>query len=280
MSWRKLILLLAAVLTPAAFSQPHTGIFQPEKTCSLTSLQVCALHVVADEGWIVSSPLRATTNDLLIVAPLLAATGIAVDKDVSITNRLGHDPAREKQFRRVSDYGGIYGPVAAAGIGYFAGSLTHNDHLRETATLAGEAMVDATILDQGLKYAINRESPQQGNGNGDFWPHGTKTWPDGQSMPSEHAINAWAFAHAVAAEYSGWRTKLIVYSLAGTVSASRVVAREHFTSDVIVGSTFGYLIGGMVVNHRSAEHGKGSLSFAPVRTPNGTGFQVAWNFGN
>ena len=280
MSRRNLLIFLLALYLPAAQSQSRPGLFQADRTCSLSALQVCALHVVADEGWIVSSPLRAGTGDLLIILPFAAATGFALDKDTSVMNTLGHDPSREKQFREISDAGGIYGPVAAAGIGYLAGSLTHNAHLQETATLAGEAMVDATILDEGMKYAINRESPQQGNGQGDFWPHGTKTWPDGQSMPSEHAINVWAFAHAVAAEYSGWRTRLIVYSLAGTVSASRVVAREHFPSDVIVGSTFGYLIGGMVVNHRSADYGHGSLSFSPVRTPNGNGFEVAWNFGH
>ena len=87
----------------------------------------------------------------------------------------------------------------------------------------------------------------QGNGKGDFWPHGTRTWPDGQSMPSDHSILVWSFAHVVASQYSGIATKLIVYSLATTVSASRVMAREHFPSDVFVGAALGYVIGGYVI---------------------------------
>ena len=59
------------------------------------------------------------------------------------------------------------------------------------------------------------------------------------------------FAHVVAGQYDGIATKAVVYGVASTVSVSRVLARQHFPSDVLVGSTFGYLIGGYVLNHRS-----------------------------
>ena len=38
--------------------------------------------------------------------------------------------------------------------------------MRETAVLSAEAMVDATILNQVLKYAIDRQDPQQGRRRG------------------------------------------------------------------------------------------------------------------
>jgi len=244
--------------------------------CGLSALQVCAWHVLQDEVYIVASPTRAKATDLLWILPFGAATGVALDKDVEVMNDLGSDPQREKDFKRISDYGGIYGPVAYSGVAYAAGVFRHDDHLRETGILTGEAMVDAYILNTGLKYAINRQDPMQGDGTGKFWPHGTKTWPDGQSMPSEHAINVWAFAHVVGGEYPGWATKLVVYSLATTVSASRVIAREHFPSDVIVGSTFGYLIGGFIVHHRAI--GSGGLSFSSIQTANGKGMEIAYDF--
>jgi hypothetical protein len=247
------------------------------KECGVSALQVCAWHILQDEAYIIASPARARPVDLIWILPFGAATGIAIDKDVNIMDDLGSNPQREKDFRRVSDYGGIYGPVAYSGIAYAAGAYRHDEHLRETGILAGEAMADAYILNTGLKYAINRQDPMQGDGTGKFWPHGTKTWPDGQSMPSEHAINVWAFAHVVAGEYPGWATKLIVYSLATTVSASRVIAREHFTSDVIVGSTFGYLIGGFVVHHRATGAARG-FSFSSIQTANGKGIQLAYDF--
>ncbi len=248
----------------------------PTKECGITALQVCAVHIAQDELGIVTSPLHASKADLLWIAPFGVATGVALDTDARALRAVGHNPGREDKFGKVSDYGGVFAPIAAIGAGYVAGAVTHNDYLRRTAMLAGEAMADATILGQGLKYAINRQTPSQGDATGRFWLHGTKSFPDGQSMPSGHSINVWAFAHVVAAQYSGWGTRLVVYSLATTVSGSRVMARDHFPSDVLVGGVFGYLIGGYVVHHRADEDIR--LSFAPVRTPNGQGIQVSYNF--
>jgi membrane-associated phospholipid phosphatase len=137
-------------------------------------------------------------------------------------------------------------------------------------------MADSAILNEGLKYAINRETPSQGDETGRFWPHGTRTWPDGQSMPSGHSITAWSFAHVIANRYPSWHTKLLVYGMATTVSVSRVLAREHFPSDVLVGSTLGYLIGGYVA-HKRGEVSK-KFSFSMVDTANGRGMQLSYNF--
>ena len=272
MRLRSLLASLALLGALASYAQNTT----PRRDCGITSLQVCALHIVQDEAYIVASPARTRPADLLWLLPFGAATGVAIDKDMTVMNDLDHNPSREKNFNRISDYAGIYGPIAASGIGYIAGSVIRNEHLRETGVLAGEAMADSVILNEGLKYAINRQDPMQGDGTGRFWPHGLKTWPDGQSMPSNHAINVWAFAHVVADEYPGWRTRALVYSLATTVSASRVLARQHFPSDVIVGSTFGYLIGGFVVHHRAS--GAAELSLSAIQTENGRGMQLAYSF--
>ncbi len=55
---------------------------------------------------------------------------------------LGVDTQRQNQFETISNYGGLYGPFAAAGAGYAFADATHNDLLRETAVLSAEAMVD------------------------------------------------------------------------------------------------------------------------------------------
>jgi PAP2 superfamily len=197
-------------------------------------------------------------------------------QDAGIMQDLGYNPSREKQFNTVSNVLGIYTPAAYSGVGFIVGSLKHDDHLKETSMLVTEAGVDALILNTGLQYAVNRQDPRQGDNTGRFWPHGLKGWPNGTSMPSEHAINVWSFARVVAGEYPGWRTKLIVYSMASTVSFSRVLARQHFPSDVIVGSSLGYLIGGLVIHQRAS--GMGGLSFSSIQTANGKGIQIAYNF--
>jgi hypothetical protein len=88
----------------------------------------------------------------------------------------------------------------------------------------------------------------------------------------------WSFAHVVASNYDGVATKILVYSLATSVSASRVLAREHFPSDVFVGGTLGYVIGGYVVRRRSTESNWDHLSVSAIKTPNGNGLQLSYNF--
>jgi hypothetical protein len=216
-------------------------------------------------------------KDMLWIVPFGIATGTAIDYDAHAMRSLGYDQQRQDTFRHVSD-AGVAVPFAGMVAGYAVGAMRHDDYLKQTAVLAGEAIADSVILNEGLKYAINRQTPNQGDGTGRFWPHGTSTWPDGQSMPSNHAIIAWSFAHAVAARYPGWGTRLVVYGLASTVAVSRVIAREHFPSDVLVGSTFGYLIGGYVANVRGEP--SRSYSFSMVNTPNGRGIQLSYNFGH
>jgi hypothetical protein len=192
---------------------------------------------------------------------------------------LGVNPSREHNANTYSNYAGLYGPAVAVTIGFLAGSAKHDRHLQETTILAEEAMVDSFILNTGLGYGIDRQTPMQGNGKGNLWPHGPKTWPDGQSMPSDHSILVWSFAHVVAQEYNGWGTKLAVYSLATSVSAARVIARKHFPSDVFVGGVLGYYIGGYVFRRRAKEGPvKNDFSLSPVVTPNGKGIELSYNF--
>jgi hypothetical protein len=243
------------------------------RACDLHALMVCVKHVAEDEKGIVLSPLHAPAEDLLWIVPFGAATGVAIHYDTEAIQDLGVHTTREDHFNKLSDYAGLYAPFAAAGVGYGAGAARHDEYLKETAVLSAEAMADAGILDEGLKYALDREYPMADNAKGGFWPGGPKSWPNHPSMPSEHAMNVWAFAHVVAGQYDGIATQAVVYGVASTVSVSRVLARQHFPSDVVVGSTFGYLIGGYVLHHRSREHGD-LVDVSAVETPMGRGVEL------
>src|SRR5205823_4291999 len=56
-----------------------------------------------------------------------------------------------------------------------------------------------------------------------------------------------------AQEYPGWMTKLLAYGGAAAISAARVTARQHFTSDVLVGSALGYVVGRQVYRAHSGD---------------------------
>ena len=275
-----LSLLFSLSLSLAVLAQDPSGapVTQNEKECGIKAIPTCALHVAQDEWGIITAPTRWRGPDAPMVTAFGLGTALALATDTDAMAKLGINPNRERQANKYSNYAGLYAPPAGLALGWVIGTASHNHHLQETSILAEEAMVDSLILNTGLGYAIDRQTPTQGNGKGDIWPNGAKTWPDGQSMPSDHSILAWSFAHVVASEYSGWGTRIAVYSLASSVSAARVVARKHFPSDVFVAGVLGYSIGGYVVHRRSTESSFSNLSFAPVQTPNGMGIEITYNF--
>lgn len=273
-SHRPLFAILLA-FSLSALGQVNAPAPQPAADCSLSALPTCVKHVAQDEVGLVSSPVHITPRDLLWVVPFGVATGVAIHFDTDAMRDLGNHPTRENNFNDFSDAAGLYAPFAAAAGFYAAGSWHNDSYMKETAVLSAEAMADAGILDEGLKYALDRENPMLDNARGGFWPRGIKGWPNSPSMPSEHAMNIWAFAHVVAGQYNGVATNVLVYGLATGVSVSRVLARQHFPSDVLVGSTLGWFTGGYVLHRRSHENGIPSLS--AVETPLGRGMGLTWN---
>ena len=123
--------------------------------------------------------------------------------------------------------------------------------------LAGEAALNSLVTVEALKYSFRRERPYQGNGSGSFFSGGT-------SFPSEHSAAAWSIAGVIAHEYPGTLPKLFAYGMASAVSFSRVHARQHFPSDVLVGGVLGYLVAQNIYSRRhDPEIGGGSAWESP-----------------
>src|SRR6266481_8894425 len=183
--------------------------------------------------WIGAKNLRWVDADWLV--PLGGATAAMLATDSSYSRHLSNSPNRIKYSKDLSNYG-LASMVGIGGGLYLWGHLTHDDHKIETGILAGEAAIDSLAPVYAMKYAFGRERPQQDNYRGRFGVGGV-------SFPSEHAAAAWSIASVIAHEYPGPLTSLFVYGLASAVSASRITAKQHFPSDVLVGSAIGWLEG-------------------------------------
>jgi membrane-associated phospholipid phosphatase len=206
---------------------------------------------VDDQKHIWTSPFRTRLSDATWLVPLggLAAGLFATDRQYSAS--LPQNFATLNHYRKVSDFG--MASLAGAGAGlYLLSFASHNEHWRETGFLAGEAALNSLVTAEVLKYSLGRERPYQGNGSGSFFSGGT-------SFPSEHAAVAWSIAGVIAHEYPGTLPSLFAYGMASAVSFSRVRSRQHFPSDVFVGSLLGYLTSQSVYSRRhDAEIGGGS----------------------
>jgi len=183
--------------------------------------------------WIGPKSLRFGDADWL--APLGGVAAAMFATDTEYSKHLSNSPNRIKYSKDLSNYG-LASLVGIGGGLYLWGHLTQDDHKIETGILAGEAAIDSLAPVFAMKYAFGRERPLQDNYRGRFGQGGV-------SFPSEHAAAAWSIASVIAHEYPGPLTSLFVYGLASAVSASRITAKEHFPSDVLVGSAIGWLEG-------------------------------------
>jgi membrane-associated phospholipid phosphatase len=190
---------------------------------------------VGDQKEILTSPARLRFSDTEWLVPLsgIAAGLFVTDRDFS--KHLSQNPTTISRYKTLSN-AGAGALIGGAGGMWLLGHASHNEHWSETGFLAGEAALNSLVMVEGLKYSLRRERPFQGDGSGPFFRSG------GTSFPSEHSVAAWAAAGVVAHEYPGPLTQIMAYGLASLVDISRLRARQHFPSDVLVGSVIGNLV--------------------------------------
>jgi membrane-associated phospholipid phosphatase len=137
--------------------------------------------------------------------------------------------------------------AGTAGAVFVTGLITDNTHAKDTGVATARATVDSVIMYAAMKAVFQRERPFSGGGEGKFF---SGNWTNG-SFPSGHAMFDWTIASVIAHEYPKWEVAVAMYSLALFGSGSRVTAGVHFPSDVVVGSTFGYLVGRYVAKQEN-----------------------------
>jgi membrane-associated phospholipid phosphatase len=198
------------------------------------------------EIWV--SPARLRFTDLGWIIPEGGVTSMLLFTDKDASGHISHVPSTVSHYDTISNAGIAAILGGAAGM-WMLSYPKHNEHWRETGFLAGEAVLNSLAVTEAMKYSLGRQRPNEGNGNGPFF-HG------GVSFPSEHASAAFAAAGVIAHEYPGPLTRIAVYALAGLVDYSRVRARQHFPSDVFVGSVLGNMVAQSVYSqHHDPELG-------------------------
>jgi membrane-associated phospholipid phosphatase len=184
----------------------------------------------------------------------IAAAFIPLDKHLSAQLPSG----RGGPSQTISDVG-LIGTGATVGGLYLLGLTRDDTHARETGLFGAEALLNSVLPRAAVGYAFGRYRPYQGSmdelGEGDFF----RSHVYASSFPSGHATYTWAMISVLANEYPSKKNKIFWYAVGSTVAISRVTAREHFASDVIVGSALGYMIGSHIF-HSHRHHV--DLSFA------------------
>lgn len=207
------------------------------------SLESLPRNIFYDQKHFWLTPFRMTTAQWQWTVPLAFVGAGLLASDTAIEKHVSTSPTTASHAVTASNVG-LGALVGGAGGMFLWGHLVHNDEARETGLLSGEAAIDVALDTEAFKYAAGRERPFTGSGRGLFFQ-------GGDSFPSQHSAISWAVASVIAHEYPGPLTKLLAYGLASGVSAARIGGRQHFTTDVLVGSALGWYSGRQVFRSHS-----------------------------
>jgi membrane-associated phospholipid phosphatase len=192
-----------------------------------------------DEADIYAAPLHRSAMKWVIGLPAVTLGLIAIDKHASgALPRNGTSASTD-----ISDLG-LFATAGALGVFLVDGATRGDSHALETGVLGAESMASSGLLYAVLQLITERQRPLQGTGRGKFF----QTSGLDNSFPSGHTIITWTAASTIAHEYPKPWVEWLTYGTATAVSVTRFTSLQHFPSDVVVGSTLGYLIGRHIFN--------------------------------
>jgi len=165
-------------------------------------------------------------------AVVLVGTGALLAADRRIESNISH--SHFTLYQATSDIG-IAGLAGSLGAIYIYGFKTEHRHARETGEIELETLVNTFLIYTPMQLIFGRQRPGEGNGNGDFFKHHSIN----TSFPGGHAMFTWAMASVLADEYPKPWARILSYGAAFTVTFTRFMARDHWASDMFIGTGLG-----------------------------------------
>ena len=191
-------------------------------------------RTLEDQREIYKAPFKPSNLrwDALVLAP----TALFLVTDRHIENNL---PGGHYTFYQDSSNIAIAGIASTLTGVWIYGIKGDHPHARETGNLELETLVNTFLVYAPMQFIAARQRPGEGNGHGDFLRHSAMN----TSFPGGHAMFTWAMATVVAQEYPKPWVQVLNYAAAFTLTTTRYLARDHWASDMWVGSALGIAIG-------------------------------------
>lgn len=231
---------------------------------------------------VLEQPLHYDWKDWTVFGGIATATTLAFVYDDEIYDFV-NNTFTNSQSNTISQYSDIYGEelfiVSSIALTYGIGAIAKDSRLKNMSLATLQSFIFAEVASAGIKVLTCRERPigansQQLTVNCQSWLGPFATF-ESTSFVSGHATRAFALATTVAGFYpeKKW-VGIISYSLATATSLGRVISKEHWTSDVIVGAALGYFIGRGVVKFNDKIGNINTVKIEPIATNYGFGIAV------
>ena len=225
------------------------------------------------------SPKQYQTWKLFAYAGLTAA--LMAGNDLEMREELG----LEKEYqplgipKYLSDIGNLYdkpGTIyfTAGLIGslYGSGIIFNDQKLQQTTALVTKSLIITGLFNTALKVVIGRARPYMDSGPYEFKPFNFSFNPDYMSMPSGHTSSIFAMMTVIARQYDHWYVKIPAYTFAASVAIQRINDNKHWSSDILIGATVGYLVGSSMV--KKYKYKRGYIDIQPIVSLHGAGLNI------
>ena len=250
---------------------------------------------------VLAQPVHYDWKDWTVFAGVAAVTTLSFVYDDEIYNFIDGtftDNGWNTASQCTDVFGEEYFILPSVALTYAIGAINKDCRLRNMSLAALQSFVYAEVASAGLKVLTCRMRPlavggrrsavnsQRSTVNGQSQSRSqsqsqSQTWLgpfksfESTSFPSGHAMRSFALAATVAGFYpeKKW-VGIVSYSLATVTSVGRVISKEHWASDVIVGAAIGYFIGRGVVKFNEKIGNISSVEIQPIATNYGVGILV------
>lgn len=231
---------------------------------------------------VLAQPLHYDWKDWTVFGGVAAVTTLAFVYDDEIYDFVNGTFGNEKwnTASKCTDvFGEEYFILPTVALTYAVGAIGDHCRLKNMSLAALQSFVYAEVASAGLKVLTCRLRPSEVNSqqsivNSQTWLGPFKSFKS-TSFPSGHAMRSFALATTVAGFYPDKKwVGIVSYSLATMTSLGRVVSKEHWVSDVIVGAALGYFIGRGVVKFNEKIGNISSVDIQPIATNYGFGLVI------
>ena len=236
-------------------------------------------NTLLDQKEIWTSPFHMRQQDVKWWVGVAGVTAVLIATDHHTINTFENSQGQVSFGNNISRIGASYTLLPVVAGFYTYGVLKDDPKPREVGVLGGEALLDSLIVVEVLKTVAGRNRPDNPSNPGHFFKAG-------DSFPSGHAIESWSLASVIAHEY-GHGSKvvpIVVYSLAGVVSAARFAAQRHYASDIVAGGAMGWFLGRYVyqthMDHEIHKHPAARPRITPELDPTQKLYGLAVAFGD
>lgn len=219
----------SATDTTSASDDPR----DPRGSASPAPVRHGLARYLQDQKELYRSPFRR--SNLKWDAVVLAGTGALIATDRRIERHL--PGGNVDLYTNISNIA-LAGTASAMALASLYGIKTHNEHLKELGSIGVEALVNTFLVYTPMQVIAGRQRPGEGNGYGDFATHHNID----TSFPAGHVMFTVTMASVVAHEYPKPWVEALAYGASAAVMGGRLLGRDHWSSDVFVGSALGYLI--------------------------------------